>query len=141
MAPVTSPANGEGVARRTTWLPEGLWYDVVAGQLVNGNVTFTDSYTLDQIPYFYRAGSIIPNNPPQNTVMERPSSIILRVAPGADGTGTLYEDAFDNDRYKDGECTFTRFSQTRTDAAVDIRIAPREGAFDGMPDSRSYTFE
>ena len=141
VAPVTSPVEGDGLARRTTWLPEGLWYDVAAGCLVRGGVTFTEGYTLDQIPYFYRAGSIIPLNPAQRTVMERPSSLILRVVPGADGTGTLYEDAFDNDRYKQGECTFTRISQTRTDEAVTVTIAAREGAFEGMPDKRSYTLE
>ena len=141
VAPVTSPVDDEGLARRTTWLPDGLWYDVAAAELVRGGVTFNDGYTLDQIPYFYRAGSIIPLNPAQNTVMLRPSSNILRVVPGADGTGTLYEDAFDTDGYKQGEYTFTRVSQTRTADAVEVCIAAREGAFDGMPDSRSYTFE
>jgi len=141
VAPVTSPVDGEGLAHRTTWLPDGDWFDVTAGKLVHGGVTFADGYTLDQIPYFYRAGSIIPNNPPQNTVMERPSSIILLIVPGADGTGTLYEDAFDNDRYKQGECTFTRISQTRTATGVDVQIAAREGAFEGMPDSRTYSLQ
>ena len=141
VASVTSPVASDGLARRTTWLPEGLWYDVVSDRLVHGGVIFNAGYTLDQIPYFYRAGSIIPNNPPQRTVMTRPTSLVLRVVPGADGESVLYEDAFDNDRYKEGECTFTRFSQTRTASTVDIRIAAREGAFEGMPDSRSYTVE
>ena len=141
VAPITSPVDSEGLACRTIWLPEGKWYDVAAGYLVNGNVTFSSSYTLNQIPYFYRAGSIIPFNPEQNTVMERPSSIILRVVPGADGIGTLYEDAFDDDRYKQGECTFTRFCQKRSNASVQVGIAAREGAFEGMPDNRSYTLE
>ncbi|MBO4589461.1 MAG: DUF5110 domain-containing protein [Bacteroidaceae bacterium] len=138
VAPVLSPVNSEGLARRTVWLPKGDWFDVVRGTLVRGNCTFADDYTLDDIPYFYRAGSIIPNNPPQRSVMTRPEKLIFHIIPGADGQFTLYEDNGDNDRYKEGEYTLTRISQTRTENAVEVLLSPREGAFEGMPDGRSY---
>ena len=139
VAPIVSPVDEEGTAQRTIWLPDGQWYDVVAGRLTHGNCTFASRYTLDDIPYFYRAGSIIPNNPPQSSVMVHPSELILTVVPGTDGQFTLYEDDGDNDRYREGECTWTRIQQQRTDKAVDVTISAREGAFDGMVTSRSYT--
>ncbi|MBP5322296.1 MAG: DUF5110 domain-containing protein [Bacteroidaceae bacterium] len=140
VAPVLSPVNSEGLARRTVWLPEGDWFDVVRNTLVHGNCTFADDYTLDDIPYFYRAGSIIPNNPPQRSVMVHPSTLIFKIIPGADGSFVLYEDDGDNDKYKDGEFTRTRISQTRTDKSVDIQLSPREGSFAGMLEQRSYKF-
>ena len=138
VAPILSPANSEGLARRTVWLPEGDWFDVVNGKLVHGNCTFAADYTLDDIPYFYRAGSIIPNNPPQRSVMQRPEKLIFHIIPGADGEFTLYEDDGDNDKYKEGEYTLTRVSQIRSEGAVDVLFSPREGSFNGMPDERSY---
>lgn len=141
VAPILSPVGDDGLARRTVWLPEGQWYSVVDGTLLKGNRTFAADYTLNDIPYFYRAGSIIPNNPPQTSITLRPDRLIFKVIPGADGSFTLYEDDGDNDRYKDGECTWTTVSQRRTETAIDITLSAREGSFEGMPDSRSYTFE
>lgn len=140
VAPVVSPVGDNGLARRTVWLPEGDWYDVVADTLVKGNVIFAEDYTLDDIPYFYRAGSIIPNNPPQRSVMTRPDNLIFHVIPGADGAFNLYEDNGDNDQYKTGEYTFTHISQQRMGDNIDITLYPREGSFPDMPESRSYTF-
>ena len=141
VAPVVSPVDDGGTARRSVWLPEGEWYDVVRGQLLKGNTTFAADYTLDDIPYFYRAGSLIVNNPPQMSVKYRPEELIFKVVPGADGEFTLYEDEGDNENYKDGACTWTTFSQHRSATAVDVQIAPREGSFEGMPTDRAYTFQ
>ena len=140
VAPILAPVGDNGLARRTVWLPEGDWYDVVADTLVKGDVTFAADYTLDDIPYFYRAGSIIPHNPHQRSVMVRPDSLILHVIPGADGSFSLYEDSGDDQRYIEGEYTRTLFTQQRTGTHIDITVAPREGSFPDMPESRTYAF-
>lgn len=144
VAPVTTAATGdsyaEKVSQRTTWLPEGCWWDVAKNRLVNGNVTFHDTYTLDEIPYFYKAGSVIVNYPYQRTVQTTPDVIILKVAPGAAGTGSFYEDAGDNADY-DTSYAMTRYAHTSTETSATLTIGSREGQFEGMPTVRTYQVE
>lgn len=140
VAPVTSPSDETGTAKRTTWLPEGKWWDVAKNRLVEGNVTFTDAYSLDEIPYFYKAGAVIVNYTKQNTVQTTPDSIILKCAPGGTGAGSFYEDNGDNADY-DGNFTATTFSFTGDESTGTLTINGRKGTFEGMPVQRTYVVE
>ena len=137
VAPVVTEADADGMTARRTWLPEGRWFDVCRNKVVNGNRIFTDRYAMEEIPYFYRAGSVIVNNPPMLNLNTRPDRLILKVVPGADGETSLYEDEGDTEGYKQGAYTTTRISHQ----GKQVTIHPREGRFLGMPDSRAYTVE
>ena len=137
VAPVYTPSTN-GVSQRTTWLPEGLWWDVTHGKLLQGNYTHQASYTTDEIPLFYRAGSIIPNYPTRRTVAETPDTIVLYVVPGADGEGRFYEDDGDNQGYEEGACANTYFHQQWTPERVTLTIDARQGSFEGMPEERAW---
>ena len=137
VAPVVSPAGADGKAVRRTWLPEGRWFDVCRNQVVEGKRSFTDSYTQQEIPYFYRAGSIIVNNPPMMNLNTRPDRLIIKVVPGSDGMTSLYEDEGDTEAYKDGEFTTT----TMRHQGNALTIEPRQGSFKGMSEARAYTVE
>ena len=137
VAPVVSPSGSDGKAVRKTWLPEGRWFDVCRNQVVEGNRAFTDSYTQQEIPYFYRAGSVIVNNPPMLNLNTRPDRLILKVVPGGNGQTSLYEDEGDTEAYKNGEyTTIVMRHQGNT-----LTIEPRQGRFNGMPTERAYTVE
>lgn len=144
VAPVTTAGTGdtyaETVSQRTTWLPEGSWWDVSKNRLVKGNVTFHENYTLDEIPYFFKAGSVIVNYPYQRTVQTTPETIILKVAPGGTGEGLFYEDAGDNIDY-DSHYAVTSYTHTGTETSATLTIGGREGQFDGMPETRTYQVE
>ena len=137
VAPVVTKAGADGMTARRTWLPEGRWFDVCRNRVVNGNRILTDRYTMDEIPYFYRAGSVIVNYPPMMNLNTRPDRLIIKVVPGADGETSLYEDEGDTEGYKQGAYTTTRI----THQAGTLTIHPREGRFNGMPESRVYTVE
>ena len=137
VAPVVSPSGADGKTVRRTWLPEGRWYDVCRGEVKEGNRTFTDSYTQPEIPYFYRAGSIIVNNPSMLNLNTRPDRLIIKVVPGADGQASLYEDEGDTEAYKNGEYTTTIMRHQGNT----LTIEPRKGHFNGMPEARAYTVE
>ncbi|MCR5077997.1 MAG: glycoside hydrolase family 31 protein [Prevotella sp.] len=141
VAPVVSRSGKDGRASRTTWLPEGRWFDVCRNQLIDGGKTFTDSYALEEIPYFYKAGSIIVNYPHVFNLKSRPETLVLKVVPGKDGKMAYYEDNGDDEGYKNNEYTTTDLIQTRTDDGVTLKIMPRVGAFAGMPELRSYQAE
>jgi alpha-glucosidase (family GH31 glycosyl hydrolase) len=137
VSPVVTAAENEGMAYHQTWLPEGQWFDVCRGTLVPGSQTLSDWYGQEEIPYFYRAGAIVPCNPLVDNLKTRPTELHLLVVPGADGETSLYEDENDTEGYKQGAYTTTRISHQGSQ----LIIHPREGRFPGMPGSRSYTVE
>ncbi len=123
---------------QSTWLPAGLWYDVNRGKLLQGDAYFIDTYAHNEIPYFYRAGAIIPNYPPVTNLKSRPDTTILLFAPGADGSTRLYEDDGDTEGYKRGEYAFTTISRTLSPKQSVITISPAEGSYSGMPANRQF---
>ena len=137
VAPVVTKPEKDGTTARRTWLPEGRWFDVCRNKVIEGNRTFTDRYAMEEIPYFFRAGSVIVNNPPMMNLNTRPDRLILKVVPGGNGQTKLYEDEGDTEGYKQGAYTTTTISHEGNT----LTILPREGKFAGMPESRSYTVE
>ena len=137
VAPIVTESGVDGKTARRTWLPEGRWYDVCRGEVVEGNRIFTDSYTQEEIPYFYRAGAVIVNNPPMMNLNTRPDRLILKVVPGSNGQASLYEDEGDTEGYKTGAYTTVRMKNE----GGQLTIEPRVGSFPSMPSSRAYTVE
>ena len=137
VAPVLQASGADGKTPRTTWLPEGRWFDVCRNQVVEGGRVMQDSYALGETPYFYKAGSVIVCNPPVQNLQVRPDRLVVQVVPGADGQTTLYEDEGDSEAYKQGQFTTTGIEHR----GQGISILPREGSFKGMPAERAYTVE
>ncbi len=140
VAPIATPSV-DGYSEREIWLPKGQWWDVTKNELKEGNRILTDQFTTDEIPYYYRAGAIIPQYPVQRTVQTTPETIILQVVPGANGTGRFYEDAGDNKDYTEGQFANTTFSQARTAKGITLQIAAREGSYPGIPEERAWRVE
>lgn len=138
VAPVVTPSQADGLARRKVWLPEGSWYDVCRNSMVEGNREFTGEYTQPEIPYFLKAGSILVNNPHVWNLKTTPDTLIVNVIPGGDGSYSLYEDEGDNDNYQKGVFTRTLFEQKRTDDRITLSVNPRTGSFPGMKTKRTY---
>ena len=61
VAPVVEPSV-DGVSKKEIWFPEGKWWSVAHGKLIDGGTVRSLDYTLDQIPYFYRQGAVIVKN-------------------------------------------------------------------------------
>ena len=141
VAPIYTPASN-GISSRNIWLPRGLWWDVTENRLREGGEVFRANYTLDEFPVFYRPGSVIPFYPVQRSVVTNPEEIILKVVPGADGTGSFYEDNGDNQDYISNGWTRTTFSyQNVSFASKRLVIRPREGSFEGMPATRTWAVQ
>ena len=139
VAPITEPSADGITTDKKIWLPEGKWWSVSTNELVKGGREVDMKFTMDQIPYFYRQGALIPLNPP--TVMsmtERPDYMILDVVAGANGSSTLYEDEGDNNDY-DTEYATTAFRHLSVKNQEVITIEPREGSDKGLAKSRSWT--
>ena len=123
----------------TKYLPKGtLWYDFWTGKSYRGGQSVTLQTSLDRVPMFVRAGSILPLGPEMQYTGEKPwDNLELRLYPGADGTFTLYEDEGDTYRYEQGVYTTIRFDWN--DKARTLTIAERQGSYPGMLSSRQFT--
>ncbi|MDR1682845.1 MAG: DUF5110 domain-containing protein, partial [Candidatus Symbiothrix sp.] len=142
VAPITQSDKGANSVEQTVWLPEGKWYEVATGTLLEGNQVVTRSFTREQIPYYYREGAIIPNFPKiKNLQAARPDLLILKFTPGEYGEFSYYEDENDNSNYETGAYTFTKITQEKNGNVSAYTIFPREGSFEGMPAQRAYRLE
>ena len=128
-----------GLKETTKYLPKGAdWYYFWTGQRYKGGQNVKLTTSLETVPMFVRAGSILPLGPEMQYVGEKAwDSLEIRVYPGADGSFTFYEDEGDNYNYeKDvySTITFKWNDRTRT-----LTIGQRQGSFPGMLNNRKFT--
>ena len=116
------------------WFPEGTWYDVSKGELVeagNGGRMMRRGYMVEEHPWFVRGGAVIPMYPDSVKRLGNPGTddLVLFCAP----TGTtgilpvetsIYEDGGDNADYA------TNFRRTAIRREGNrIVIGPRKGVY------------
>ena len=123
----------------TKYLPQGTdWYDFWTNTRMKGGQSVTIQATLDQVPMYVRAGSILPLGPEMQYVGEKPwDNLELRVYPGADGSFVLYEDEGDNYNYEKGIYSTITFQWN--DKSKILTIGARQGSYPGMLQQRQFT--
>jgi alpha-D-xyloside xylohydrolase len=121
------------------YLPKGAkWYDFWTNKPYNGGQSITIETSLDRVPMFVRAGSILPLGPEMQYVGEKAwDNLEIRVYPGADGTFALYEDEGDSYNYEKGVYSTITFNWN--DKSRTLTIGGRKGNFPGMLASRRFT--
>ena len=121
------------------YLPAGtLWYDFWTNEKHEGGKEITKETTLDVIPLYVKAGSIIPVGPQVQYATEKPwDHLELKVYAGANGNFILYEDEFDNYNYEKGVYTEIPISWNNTSRK--LTIGARKGAYEGMLKNRKFT--
>ena len=121
------------------YLPAGtLWYDFWTNEKHEGGKEITKETTLDVIPLYVKAGSIIPVGPQVQYATEKPwDHLELKVYAGANGYFILYEDEFDNYNYEKG--AYTEIPISWNNASRKLTIGARKGAYEGMLKNRKFT--
>jgi alpha-D-xyloside xylohydrolase len=131
--PVTEPA----ATSRHLYLPSAQWYDFWTGSLIEGGRSMDAPASLDRIPLYVRAGSILPLGPEIEYATEKNADPLeLRVYRGANGTFALYEDENDNYNYEKGSHSVVPI--VWNDASHQLSIGEREGSFPGMLTTRTF---
>ena len=109
------------------WFPKGTWYDMSTGALIEGGRSRQLKYSIAQIPWFAKAGSVIPLYPESvnNLANVGTDDLEFVFVPGNDqGSCRVYED--------DGECADYAQKGRWTSvvrAGSRITIGPRRGAY------------
>lgn len=136
---LVNPVLKENSTHRSVYLPESkVWYDFWTGASEEGSREVDAEASLERIPLFVRAGSLIPLGPEVEYADQKPGGPIeLRVYSGADSSFDLYQDAGDTYDYEKGARAIIplRWSE----ASKTLIIGERQGEYPGMP--RNMEFE
>mgnify|MGYP003294719118 FL=1 len=137
IAPVTKPAE-KGFASMEIWLPEGHWYELHTGAMLEGGKVITRHFALDEYGIYVKAGAVLPfyGDEVQN-LNGNDEDIYATIFPGGDGCFTMYEDA-GNDKNYATEYATTLITSKWNDKTHTVTIAPREGSYEGMPAQRNF---
>ena len=121
------------------YLPKGAtWYDFWTGKQFKGGQNVTIETSIDRVPMFVRAGSILPLGPEMQYVGEKKwDNLEMRVYPGANGSFVLYEDEGDNYNYEKGAYATITFEWN--DSKKMLTIGDRQGNYPGMLKTRTFT--
>jgi alpha-glucosidase len=104
---LAAPIGRPGQYSRPVYLPGKVWYNYWTGERSSGDIE-ADA-PLEQMPFFVRAGSVLPLAPiMQHTGEWPPEALKLHVYPG-EGESWLYEDDGHSLAYREGACQVTRF--------------------------------
>jgi alpha-glucosidase len=134
VAPAPFPERGD---EYKVSLPSVRWYDYWTGQLTNQNASSNATVdmipvrpALKDLPVFVREGSILPMQPLTQSTDEIPNGpLTVRVYPGKDCQGSLYQDDGNTMAYTHGEFLRLTFSCEQTPTSVKVQIGPHEGSY------------
>ena len=104
-------------------------------RVLEGGQTLEVDISIEHIPIYVRAGSIVPMGPVRQHVDDAPDAALeVHVYPGRDGAFTLYEDEGDGYAYETG--AFATTELTWDDATRCLTIGERVGRYRGMSAER-----
>lgn len=131
---LVSPVVEQGQTEKRLYLPAGIWTDWSSGKVYVGGKSVTlavDSKSWSDIPLFIRQGAIIPTQPVEDYVDERPlSTVRVEVFPGSTRTHfDYYDDDGNTYSYEHGNYFLQRLSAQDTPGAVNLIIAAPSGTY------------
>jgi alpha-glucosidase len=127
---IAPPPKMESPQAYDICLPKGGWYDYWTGKAVIGSSTISKTPSLESLPVFVRAGTILPRQPLVQSTAETPRGpLYLEIYPGDDCAGTIYLDDGHSMGFEKGH-----FLRQTVRCALDgrnlvIDFEPREGDY------------
>jgi alpha-glucosidase len=116
---LVAPAFSEKPQEETVTLPPGRWYEDRSSTVRESSVTLRPA--LDVLPVFVRAGAIVPEQAVVQNADEAPQGPLqLRVYPGPDCRGALYQDDGHTFAYEKGKFLRARYSCAAAKDGVSI---------------------
>lgn len=132
------PVTAHGAASVPVYLADGTdWYDFWTGERIQGGQTVDRETSIDILPLYIRAGSIVPLGPEMQYTGEKAADPLeLRIYTGADGSFNLYDDEGDNYNYEQG--AYAIIPITWDEATGNLTIGKRNGSFPGMLETLTF---
>ena len=125
-----APVVTEMVDAEEIQLPPGDWYDFWSSRKLNSKDKITLHPALEELPLYVRAGAIIPTQPVVQHTGEKPDGPLqLRVYPGKDCRGALYQDDGRTFAYQRGDFLRINYSCAATPQSLSVTSAPEKESF------------
>jgi alpha-glucosidase len=108
---LVAPVTTEMLDAQTVHLPDGEWFDYWNAEKKSSKEEIILKPTLDQMPLYVRAGAILPMQELVQYTGQTPDGPLkLRVYPGPDCSGSLYQDDGHTYAYQRGEVLRVKYS-------------------------------
>ena len=139
-APHLNPrGESTNLSRKVVWLPEGDWMNFFTGEYYAGDNCYVEYGSLDELPIFAQAGSIVPlDHGKELNGVENPAELDLYIFAGADNEFELYEDAGTGLEYQNGAAAITKFIQNWSTDQLHFEISSVAGDKSVVPINRDY---
>lgn len=120
------------------YLPSGAdWFDFWTNEKHKGGQEIQKSVSLQSMPLYIKAGSIVPLGPDVQYATEKKwDNLTLAIYPGADADFVLYEDEFDNYNYEKG--SYAEIPIQWNEKSKTLTLDARKGKYKGMIEKRNF---
>jgi len=133
---LVAPVLWQGDKTRSLRLPDGVWYDYWSGIRYEGNQNVTVPAPLDRIPFFVKAGGVIPTQPVMQYFAEKAvDPLTFTIYPAERSIKTYYEDDGVSFGYQEGQFRRKTIRQDMTGAIQSLVFSEAEGSYE--PAARS----
>ena len=132
---LATPVVTEGALSRTAYLPSGTsWYFAGDDTLYTGGQVVEVKASLGALPYFVRAGGILPMGPVMAYANALPvTNLDLHVWPGATNQFTFYEDDGLTTNFQAGVSAYTPISVAGMATNFTLALGARSGTYSPTP--------
>lgn len=128
---LVSPVTSERLDPLTPQFPPGDWFDFWTSEKHSSKETLSLHPDLDEMPLYVRAGAIIPMQPLVQYTDQKPDGPLdLRVYPGTECSGSLYQDDGHTFAYQRGEFLRVNYS---------CSVSPNSVTISSKVDTRKFT--
>jgi alpha-D-xyloside xylohydrolase len=106
---LVAPVTEQGATHRTIYLPAGSdWYNYWTNERLHGGQTTVADASIDTLPLFVRAGSIVPLGSEVESAQQPQTIVSIKVYPGTNGSFNLFQDDGNTYAYEKGEDSITK---------------------------------
>ena len=139
VAPVVKPIDEtDDLAEVKLWIPEGKWFDISCGDVINGPQIVKRRYTISDVPVFVQEGTVIAGQQfCQRLESGSYKDLIFTIYPGEKGEYNLYEDDGISQKYLQGECSWLKIRHYNEKSKKIIVLEPINGSYDNLIQSRT----
>lgn len=141
---LVAPVLDKGIRNRNVYLPEGNWYDFWNHQFLVGDCTINVALTMEQIPVYVKAGSIVVTTPEvQSTSFYTGEKLKLTYYVGNENSQTevYFDDGKTNNAYDRGMYELATVSAAVNNAGYELSTQSEGNGYEGKPAQRQYTVE
>ncbi len=141
-----APVLEKNALSRSIYLPNGTWYEYNTNEIIEGGTRFTKNVTLDAIPIYIKAGTILPlydKSVFTNTIDLKNDSLTINYYPSETKTNyTLYtDDGESKNAIKSNQYELVHFTaQTIKDKGYVFMIHSNNGSYKNKPTKQVYQF-